>query len=251
MALPPIVPVEPVRPLPQPPAGSPQEAPREIQGSFGGEAGATAETSCAPPTLVRMTVRNVTPTLSAAAPAAQPRTLYRLGKAYLRSEEPPDPTRGGLSPLVIVAEPDIWTINLSDRTGRHAVDPGPVLEVRAPILPQGSDLPPIFRSLEFGCEAQFVAAHAPQAQRTIPWGSTRAGMHLVTAGEHTLAFVMDARRTSPMMISYTRGGRPLFAIRYDAYRADLKERPELFVLPKNVKITVGPAGPGPAVQPSN
>lgn len=238
--VPAVVPLEPVRPLPPEPA-RPREAPRgDIQGSFGPPPAGQAAAGCAPAGLVRMIIRNVTPSLSAAAPQAQPRTLYRLGKAYLRSEEPPDPTRGGLSPLIIVSEPDVWTINQSDRTGRHSIDPGPVLEVRAPILPPDASLPPVFRSLEFGCEAEFVAAHAPQAQQTIPWGPTKAGMHVLTSGEHVLAFVMDARRSSPMMISYSRGGRPLFAIRYDAYRAGVEGREDLFSLPKNVRITEAP-----------
>ena len=205
---------------------------------------ATAQ-GCAPDRLVRMTIRNISPGLAAADPRAQPRTIWRQGAKLLRSEESPDLATGGATMVVIISEPDIWTFNLSSRRGGHALDPGPVLEVQAPVLPPSPDLPADFRTLEFGCEAAFVAAHAPQPARNVPWGKTVLAAHMATVGEHSIAFLMDSRRSAPVLISYARAGAPIFAIRYDAYRADLPEQPDLFLPPKNVQITETPGASGP------
>jgi hypothetical protein len=171
--------------------------------------------SCAPPKLFKATIRNVSPGLAAADRAAQPRQLWRLGDKFLRSEESPDPVRGDL-PIVIISEPDIWTINRATRQGRHAIDPGPTLNVRAPILPPVPGLPAPMRGLEFGCEPVFVATYAPQQQRN-----------------------------APLMISYVFRGQPRLVIRYDEYRHGLTERAGMFEPPKNIKITEAGMEPPP------
>ena len=192
---------------------------------------------CAPVAMTRMVVREVTPGLAAADPRAQPRTIHRFGATELRSETPPDLNRGGASDLAIVSEPDVWTIDLTRRLGAHAVDPGPELVVRAPILPITPDMPPRFRTLEFGCEAAFVAANAPQATQTRPWGLSQVAAFQITEGAYSLAMLMDTRWQEPVVILYSRAGQVVFAMRYDAYRNDLPESPELFAPPQGVQIT--------------
>lgn len=221
-----------------PPAAAPEPP---LQGSLGPP---VYEGRCAPPQLFRMTMRNISPGLAAADRAAQPRDLWRQGDRFLRSEESPDPVRGQTT-VIIIAEPDIWAYDQVSRTGRHSVDPGPELVVRAPVLPPAPDLPAPFRTLEFGCEAAFVAAYAPQPQRLAPWGATGAALHTVTMGDHTLAFLMDARRPIPLMVSYLRRGQPVLVLRYDEYRHGLPDRPQLFQVPRNIKITETGAEPPP------
>src|SRR5205085_7864589 len=104
---------------------------------------------CAPMGLFRTVVRNVTPGLMAADRAAQPRTFYRFGSKFFRSEEAPNPGSGDQN-IIIVSEPDIWVLNVPSKRGRHAMDSGTLQEVRAPILPAALDTPPAFRTLEFG-----------------------------------------------------------------------------------------------------
>ncbi|HET6969543.1 MAG TPA: hypothetical protein VFH92_00335 [Phenylobacterium sp.] len=204
--------------------------------------------TCSPAKLVRLVVRNISPGLAAGDPRAQPRVMYRRGATYLRSEEQPDANRNGAKAVVIVAEPDAWAIDLSTRTGRHSIDRGPDFAVHAPILPLVQDLPPVFKGLEFGCEASFVAANAPQAQRTVPWGETLAALHSVTVGDQTVALLMDSRRAEPLMVSYLRQGKAIWVVRYDEFRADLPDRPDLFMPPKSVVIEEAPA-PGAAQPP--
>lgn len=203
---------------------------------------------CAPQKLTRMTVRNISPGLAASSPAAQPRTMWRRDAIYLRSEESPDPQRG--QPVVIISEPDIWQVNLATRTGLHQIDPGPELIVHAPILPVSPGMPPQLLGLEYGCELQFLqAAGAAEPRQIVPWGADKAGLHVVEIGPHAVTVLMNIRREAPLMLAYIRDGKPVFAIRYDAYRADLPDNPGLFQPPKNMRITEGGTGAPPAPPP--
>lgn len=191
---------------------------------------------CAPAGLFRAVVRNVTPGLMAADRAAGPRTLYRLGDRFMRSEEDPD-TQSGDQNIVVVAEPDLWVLNTPTRRARHGRDPGPDLVVKAPILPQSFGLPEAFKGLEFGCEPDWVARNAAQALRQVSWGGIAATFHQVTSGDHTVVVLMDQRRKEPLVISYLRQGKPLLVLRYDDYRAGMPERPQLFEAPKGYTVT--------------
>lgn len=191
---------------------------------------------CAPAQLFRAVVRNVTPGLMAADRAAAPRTMYRLGDRFMRTEEEPD-TQSGDQTIVIVAEPDLYVLNPARRQARHGRDPGPDLVVKAPILPPTFDLPEAFKGLEFGCEPDWVARNAPQPQRMANWGGAMAAFHQATIGEHTIVVLMDQRRNEPLVVSYARQGKPVLVIRYQDYRTGLPERPRLFDAPKGYKIT--------------
>jgi hypothetical protein len=196
-------------------------------------------------------VRNVTPGLQAADPRAQPKRLWRKGGRFLRSLEQPVVSQQLQDPkapmarqaLVIISEPDVWIIDQASREGRHTLDKGPVLEVRAPILLPGS-APPEFMSLEYGCEAEFVTVRAPMAQRTVRWGGIDAGIHTYTVGAASLAILMDDRTGEPLLITYVNEGRPLYIVRYDEYRQGLPDQPELFRPPADIKI-VEAEGPNP------
>jgi hypothetical protein len=204
-----------------------------------------AAAGCAPSGLFRAVVRNVTPGLAAADRGAQPRTLYRQGSRWLRNEEQPD-LGSGNQLLVVIAEPDLWVLNQATRQGQHSIDPGPDLTVHAPILSPSADLPAPFATLEYGCEAEFVARFAPTPQRTAPWGATLAAVHGVTIGEHTLAILMDDRRGAPLLISYLRQGRPVLVVRYDEYRQALQDNPPLFAPPSSYHISEAKAPPPPS-----
>lgn len=228
------------QPVPPPQLDLPQMAPPSSTPS--------GEALCAPEKLTRMVVRNISPGLPAAAPAAQPRTLYRQGALYMRSEESPDPARG--QPVVIVAEPNIWMVNLSTRTGQHQVDPGPEFVVRAPVLPMTAETPPQFRSLEYGCELEFLRRNGADSPiQVVPWGEAKATVHQVTAGEHQLSVLLTERRQSPLLVAYSRAGKGLFMMRYDEFRNDLTDRPALFAPPREMKITEAAPLKAPASPP--
>jgi hypothetical protein len=93
--------------------------------------------------------------------AGLPKVIYRLGTEYARAEEAADPEQG-LHLLIVVDEPDIWFVNLHDKTGRHIVDPGPTFEFHAPLLP--SHTSEHWRRLELGAELRFM--REVEAKRT-------------------------------------------------------------------------------------
>ncbi|WP_293677713.1 hypothetical protein [uncultured Phenylobacterium sp.] len=200
-----------------------------------------APPGCAPTGLFRAVTRNVTPGLAAADRAAQPRTLYRQGSQRLRNEEQPD-LASGAQALVIIAEPDLWVLNETTRQGQHSIDPGPDLSVRAPIV-LGPDVPAPLTTLEYGCEIEFVARHAPTAVRTAPWGAMMVSVHAFTIGDHHLVILVDDRRAAPVVLSYLRQGRAALVVRYDEYSHGLPNRPELFAPPSDYRITEAPAAP--------
>jgi hypothetical protein len=201
--------------------------------------GASGLPLCGPEKLTRMVVRNVSPGLPAAAPAAQPRTIYRQSALNLRTEETPDPARG--QPVVVIAEPDIWIFNTANRKGQHQVDPGPELVVHAPVLPATADLPRALLTLEYGCELEFLRRQGAETPRqTIPWGAAKATVHQVQLGEHVVSVLLAERRQTPLMVAYAKANKPVFMIRYDEYRSDLPDRPELFTRPERVEFTEAP-----------
>lgn len=227
MPMPKVVPVEPGATPPTPGAPPAAEGPAM---------------TCAPAQLFRATIRNVSPGLQAGDPRAQPRQIWRKGNVYLRTVEQPMPPNGDQQ-VTIIAEPDIWLYNEATRTAQHTLDPGPVFEVHAPILPLAADLAPIFRTLEFGCEMDFLAQHGARAERTLNWGGTPAGLYTVTSGDQSVVVLADEKRREPVMLSFLRQGRPLFVLRYDDYQHGLPDRPQLFAPPPSARVVPAPAQP--------
>jgi hypothetical protein len=201
-----------------------------------GPPAAAPTAACAPAMLTRMVIRDISPGVASADARAQPRTMDRLGSQKFRSEEQPDMTRAGQTRLVVISEPDIWSIDLAQGQGAHSLDPGPELRVVAPVLPNISDLPPLFRTLEFGCEPQFIAAHAATPAQSGSWGATKVGIHMLNLGDHNLTFLVESATGTPVIITYSKAGSVVFALRYDLFRTDLPDELSLFAPPKSVKL---------------
>jgi hypothetical protein len=189
------------------------------------------DAGCAPQGLIHVVVRNVTPGLAPTDPTAQPREIWRQGAAFLRSVE----AASGGERMIIVSEPNIWLVDTAKGQARHAVDPGPTLAVHAPVLPVEGTPGPLLR-LEFGCEAQFVAAYAPRVEREVDIGGLKAGLHTVTVGDRAVAILMDEARQAPISIGYLQAGQPRFVVRYHLYERNLLANPQLFAPPKGVEI---------------
>jgi hypothetical protein len=190
---------------------------------------------CAPPKLVHITVTDVTPGVAAGTFAAQPRDIYRVGDGKQRVAEALDaPNR--LKVLLIVAEPNIWMINLFDGTGRHIVDPGPTFYSRSPVLGVDS-LPEKFLSLEYGCEAEYLAANAPKPSRTEQVGGETFEVYRVVDGADAIEVLERPGASIPAYGRYYAGDKLVLAIRYDRYETGLADDPSLFVPPPGIKIS--------------
>ena len=186
--------------------------------------------TCAPPTLTRIVTRSVGPDILLGSFNAEPVTLYRKGERHLRNEEAPDPEQRRHL-LTIVAEPDIWMINLMDQTGKHLVDPGPIFVAHAPIV-AGQGVPAVFQELEFGCEAAFVRARGREAGVRTVDGKT-ARIYALQAGDQRLEVLLIDRGV-PAEVAYYRGARTVLTIRYDAFEMGLPDDPTLFQKPAGV-----------------
>src|SRR5207249_2734116 len=93
---------------------------------------------CVPEKMVKVVLRDVTPGIDRASFAAKPRTLYRWGSKYGRTEEALD-SRLKIHGLIVVNEPDLFMVNLATRTGQHIVDTGGPYHFHAPIVGGADD----------------------------------------------------------------------------------------------------------------
>src|SRR5258706_2327439 len=93
-----------------------------------------------------------------------PKTLYRQGERYARIEEAPS-TDGDDQFLTVVAEPDVWTANLANRTGNYQKDPGPTFLFRAAIFGDPNIESRFINTLEFGCEVDWLSKAGAKRSR--------------------------------------------------------------------------------------
>ena len=124
-------------------------------------------TTCAaepqPKTMTKIEVILGSPGVVAGTFASKPKVFYRSGNRYCRIEEAPMPTRVCHN-LMVVSEPDYWTVNLLTKTARHATDPGPTFNCHLPIV-RGMAHPGQWtrkrrrsEKMEFGQEIEFFKA---------------------------------------------------------------------------------------------
>jgi hypothetical protein len=181
-----------------------------------------------------MVTRNVTPGAKLSAFAAKPLVTYRSGALLLRNEEADDPEQR-LHLLMVLNAPDTWFVNLTDRTGKHIVDPGPDINVHAPIF-SGPGVTKAFADLEFGCEAAFIASHMPKAQAAAQVDGVTVNVHRLRDGDELLELKM-ARDGRPVEAAYSKADKPMMVIRYDKYERGLPADPTLFSKPQGFTYT--------------
>lgn len=198
--------------------------------------------TCAPANMVRVGTVDATPGLDPNAYSAKPRTVHRLGRLFARIDESPDPANG-MHRLTVIREPDVWTVNRTDKTGEHMLDPGPVFEVRAPLF-GNPGLPPLFHELELGCELDFIDAYAPTPQGKVKVGGASLVKHQMSIGAQRIEFLI---RPAPAK----GGGRKVYSvglyideaprsvIRYLSYDIGLPANMTLFERPKGIRYTEG------------
>ena len=190
---------------------------------------------CAPPKLVHIVMSADTPGLDAAAFGTQPRAYYRIGNDKMRIEEAPDKPNG-IHGLIVVAEPDIWMINLFDKTGRHIVDPGPTLNAVAPVIAL-SGMPAKLAALQLGCEGEFLAANAIAPTRTERIANTDFTVYRLSDGGDAIELLERQGTTTPAYARYYRQGKLDLVLRYDVYEVGLPDNPSLFIPPGDVQMT--------------
>lgn len=172
----------------------------------------------------------------------QPRVIYRAGTRYCRVEEALD---GGSGPreLLIIREPDVWVVNLSDRKGQHSLDAGPALECHLPIFsgppPGSTDKTDYVRmGLEFGAELAFFRKMGAAAQ---------SGP--VLQDKATTSYILNFDGTRLALFTYGPDQHPLLLARTCAHSEELywysgygqlPFEEELFEVPQGVEIVEQP-----------
>jgi hypothetical protein len=195
---------------------------------------ATAAT-CAPAKLERMVVANISPGIDAASFNAKPKTYYRIGSDKLRIEEALD-AANGIHAVVVVSEPNIWMANLSDGTGKHIVDPGPTFFAKAPIVGV-EGISSKLLGLEFGCEADYVAANAPTPVRSEQVGNDRFDVYRIEDGSDAVEILERPGSGIPSLVRYYHQNNLAMVLQYEAYETALPNDPALFTPPANIHYT--------------
>jgi hypothetical protein len=156
-----------------------------------------------PSTMTKMDVRLIGPGIKPRSHAALPKKIYRAGAHYARIEDPPD-ARQQIEKLVIIAEPDAYSVNLIDKTGTHAIDQGGPNDLHLPVV-----LPfdpkhklNVLDRLEFGDEFNFFkdAGATRQAGPIINAKPTDAYRLKTAEGEATL--VLKSGTEVPIKLSW-------------------------------------------------
>jgi hypothetical protein len=199
--------------------------------AFFGVAVPARATTCAPAKLIHITVANATPGIAAGSFAAQPKNYYRIGSDKLRIEEALD-APNEIHGLVVVAEPNIWMANLYDGTGKHVVDPGPTFFAKAPVF--GTLSSAKLLGLEFGCEADFIAANAPKPVRVEQIGDSHFNVYRIEDGSDAVEILEQPQTGAPAFARYYHDGALTTDLRYDLYSSGLTNDPSLFVPPSAV-----------------
>jgi hypothetical protein len=210
---------------------------------FIGLATPAAAATCAPDRLVHIVTTEITPGLDSRSFDAQPKSFYREGAKHSRLEEQAD-DRNQVHGLAVIDEPNIWMANLYDGTGRHIVDPNPVLATKAAVFPDDRISPKIL-DLEFGCEAAFVGAHAAKVDRTESVDGTPYLVHRMTEGAEAVEILEKPGDATPAFARYYRAGKLVWALRYDLYEVGAASDPDMFTAPKGIKYVETKLQTGP------
>lgn len=150
----------------------------------------------------------------------------------MRIEEGVD-TVNRIHGIIVVAEPNIWMANLYDGTGKHIVDPGPTLFAKAPVF--GTRLSGKLIDLEFGCEADFIAANAPKPARVEQVGGISFDLYRIENGPYAVEILERSGTNIPAFTRYFHQGNLTAVLRYDLYLLNLPNDPSLFLPSPSVR----------------
>jgi|SRR5579884_2762051 len=191
-----------------------------------------------PKTMTKIEVILGSPDTPAGSFAAKPKVYYRAGTRYCRIEEAADPDRG-VHNLMIVNEPDYWTVNLMTKTARHDVDRGPTFSCHLPIFaygtPQSLDHETKeIRELEFGLELEFFKSRGATAEKGPVLQTKQTTVYRAKVGTAALALFTYGTPERPLGVGIQQGDRSdLFW--YSGY-GTVEFDARLFAKPENVKI---------------
>jgi hypothetical protein len=187
----------------------------------------------APKTMIKISTRVIEPAPKRGSFPAEPRTVWRGGTKYARIAESPDPGNH-IHGLVIVSEPDVWMVNLFDKSGKHIIDPGPVLDVHLPVFEPVEGAKTKLDELELGRELEFFTKNGAKESAGEVEGkpSTR---HEITINGDKVVLWTDTKSGKPLRVSLVKGSETQ-TIAYLAYEDELPFDAALFQPPSGITI---------------
>jgi len=195
--------------------------------------GLCEQNNAPPTTMTKMVVRLSGPSIKPRSHGALPRTIYRAGAHYARIEDPPD-ARQQVQKLIVIAEPNAYSVNLIDKKGTHATDLGGPNDMHLPIV-----LPfdpkrrvPELDRLEFGDEfAFFQDAHAKKELGPII-NAKPTDSYVIDAANGRGVLIVKSGTETPIKLSWqTTDGS--FSYEYIEYE-DKPFDPALFAKPAGI-----------------
>lgn len=165
--------------------------------------------------------------------AAQPKTFWRSGNAFCRSEEAPDLVQN-LHLLTIMNEPNAWLIDLTNNRMKHMTDPGPTFNCRLPLFAFSQAMATgEIGKLEFGHELEFFRNHQAIQKQGPDLKSFKALYYEAEVDDAKVELVERSDIQAPIMISLIQGDK-VITVRYDLWE-DVALRPGLFTPPAGMK----------------
>ena len=169
---------------------------------------------------------------------AKPKVFYRAGDGFCRIEEAEDPEHG-LHNILIVNEPDYWTVNLIKKTAQHNIDPGPTFNCHLPVFAYGiaqftdGEMKEI-RELEFGHELEFFKSKGAVPEEGPVLFKRETTAYKAKVGRVVLTLFVAKSPELPVAVSLRLGDRNDIFL-YSIY-ARTEFDPKLFAKPQNVKF---------------
>jgi len=164
--------------------------------------------------------------------------MYRGGNGYCRTEELPDPEHG-IYGLMIINEPEIWMVNLLNKTAQHYVDSGPTFNCRMPMfrgdeVKSAADLKNPLLELEFGQEIAYFKGKGATPKEGPVLRDKPTNVYTSEVGDSQLFLFTTGTPERPWAVARQHGNtREIFW--YGTYE-QLPFDPKLFAKPVDVKV---------------
>lgn len=191
-----------------------------------------------PETMTKLSVRLQGPDIPEESFTAKPKLMYRGGNGYCRTEELPDPEHG-IYGLMIINEPEIWMVNLLNKTAQHYVDSGPTFNCRMPMfrgdeVKSAADLKNPLLELEFGQEIAYFKGKGATPKEGPVLRDKPTNVYTSEVGDSQLFLFTTGTPERPWAVARQHANiREIFW--YGTYE-QLPFDPKLFAKPVDVKI---------------
>ena len=166
--------------------------------------------------------------------AARPKEYWRASNKYCRVDEEADQEHG-IHGRLIINEPDVWMVNLADRSARHFVDPGPTFNCKTPIFAFDAETAKSkVGELEFGRELEFFTENKAELI-TGPKLDFKANYYELLVDDSVLRLVEREDPHAPLLVALKKGDK-LLQVKYLLWDSNVPFKIDLFAKPTGVTI---------------